>query len=151
MGFIDQESEFFLNSIHTVYLGHYLLKRTKRANIFLAPQRWKLKKDIVRTYISGDICPHYVRTTSHEGYMSFSRWPRTRTVRVTGHEAKQWQGIAKTGGFPPTAPPHWPQPFFAPVSDGMCVLPPWKRHTSLVRCWDLFLPGGCVRARCPVR
>ena len=27
--------------------------------------------DIVRTYIRpGDICPHYVRTTSHEGYMS---------------------------------------------------------------------------------
>ena len=44
-------------------------------------QRWKPKKDIVRTYIPGDICPHkvstmstqcphYVRTTSHKGYMS---------------------------------------------------------------------------------
>ena len=25
--------------------------------------------DIVRTYIPGDIYPHYVRTTSHEGYI----------------------------------------------------------------------------------
>ena len=44
----------------------------------------------------------YVRTTSHEGYMSFSRWPRTHAVRVTGHEAKQWPGVVKAafpGGF----------------------------------------------------
>ena len=39
-----------------------------------------------------DICPQYARTTSHEGYMSSSWWPRTHTVRVTGHEAKQWPG-----------------------------------------------------------
>ena len=48
------------------------------------------------------ICPHYVRQTSLEGYMSFSRWPRTHAVRVTGHEAKQWPGVAKAafpGGF----------------------------------------------------
>ena len=29
--------------------------------------------DIVRTYMPGDICPHNVRTTSHEGYMSHER------------------------------------------------------------------------------
>ena len=51
----------------------------------------------MRTYIPGDICPHYVRTTSHEVY--FSRWPRTHAVRVTGHEAKQWPGVAKAA-FP---------------------------------------------------
>ena len=31
---------------------------------FLAALSWKPKKDIVRTYIPGDICPHNVRTTS---------------------------------------------------------------------------------------
>ena len=31
--------------------------------------------------------------------MSFSRWPRTHAVRVTGHEAKQWPGVAKAA-FP---------------------------------------------------
>ena len=29
--------------------------------------------DIVRTYIPGDICPHNVRTISHEGYMSHEK------------------------------------------------------------------------------
>ena len=75
----------------------------------------------------------YVRTTSHEGYMTFSRWPRTHAIRVTGHKAKGSQ----SGGFPPPAPPHRPQPFFAPVSCSnsycVCVWPPWKRHISLAR------------------
>ena len=34
--------------------------------------------------------------------MSFSRWPRTHVVWVTGHEAKQWSGVSKVafpGGF----------------------------------------------------
>ena len=27
--------------------------------------------------------------------MSFSRWTRTHAVRVIGHEAKQWPGVAQ--------------------------------------------------------
>ena len=76
---------------------------------------------------------------SHEGYMSFSRWPRTHALlqetdakKGCGHEAKQGMAGGRHSGipwgFPPPAPPRRPQPFFAPVScsnfDCMCAWPP---------------------------
>ena len=74
----------------------------------------------------------YVRATSREEYIFQSG---THAVKSYWLWSQAMAGCSQGGipwGFPPPAPPHRPQPFFAPVSCSnsvfICIWPPWKRH-----------------------
>ena len=80
-----------------IFKNHYY--NHKFQFFLLIPFRKKLRTRSEVKTVEGYIhisLEKYVRTTSHEGYMSFSRWPHTDAVRVTARNRSE-EGLWSTG------------------------------------------------------